>query len=75
MDADVTPYLEKLRLPVLYTCGEFNEATPKSTKYFRELTPKAQIRVFEGASHQHHIESKKEYNELLRSFIADNEAR
>jgi proline iminopeptidase len=69
MDADVTPYLAELKLPVLYTCGEFDEATPKSTKYFHELTPDSQLHVFEGASHQHHIEQQKAYNALLRGFF------
>ncbi len=31
------------------------------------------LHVFQNASHEHHIESKDEYNKLLRDFLANAE--
>lgn len=73
LGADLTPFLPQLRLPVLYTCGEFDEATPASTRLFQSLTPGSRIEIFPGATHQHHIEQKDAYNRLLRDFLSQQE--
>lgn len=66
---DLTPLLGQLRVPVLYTCGEFDEATPRSVRHFADLTPGSRAIVFPGASHSHHLEREGEYISAVRSFL------
>jgi proline iminopeptidase len=68
-NADVTGYLGDIDVPVLFTCGEFDEATPATTEFYKNLTPGAEMHVFENASHEHHLESPDEFNQILREFL------
>lgn len=68
-DADVSEKLKKLPYPVLFTCGEFDEATPGTTAYYQSLLPGSEIKVFEGASHSHHLESEESFKQAVRDFI------
>jgi len=68
-NADVTDRLSELTVPVLFTCGEFDEATPQTTAFYQSLLPDSELHVFAGASHEHHLEKSVEYNILLRNFI------
>ncbi|MBF0543228.1 MAG: proline iminopeptidase-family hydrolase [Candidatus Riflebacteria bacterium] len=61
--------LKKLKLPVFYTCGEFDEATPKTVAFYQENTPGSEFKVYKAASHMHHIEQEKEYLSDLRNFL------
>jgi proline iminopeptidase len=70
---DATKLLPGLRVPVLYTCGEFDEATPATTRRYAELTPDSQVVVFPGASHMHHLESQAEFLSAVRAFLKQNE--
>ncbi len=72
-NADVTNELSKIEVPTLFTCGEFDEATPVSTLLFQRMLPGSEIKIFQDASHQHHIEQKDVYNSLVREFIARND--
>jgi len=71
--ADLTDRLPSLRLPVLYTCGEYDEATPATTRFYQEQTPGAGLIVFAGASHQHHLEQPEPYLAAVRRFLATSE--
>lgn len=72
-DFDCTPHLENITVPVLLTCGEFDEATPETTRYYSSKFPNATMKIFEGASHEHHLEKAKEYIEAVRRFLKDVE--
>ncbi len=48
---DATPYLKSVRVPVLYTVGEFDEANPRIVKRFANMTPGAKYVVVPGAAH------------------------
>jgi proline iminopeptidase len=71
-DYDNIENLGKIKVPVLWTCGEFDEATPASTELFKSKTPGSQIHVFAGASHSHHLEMEEEYIRLVRDFIGSH---
>jgi len=66
---DLTSFLGLLRVPTLYTCGEFDEATSRSVRHFADLTPGSKAIVFLGASHSHHLEKEDEYIASIRSFL------
>ncbi|MEE2983835.1 MAG: proline iminopeptidase-family hydrolase [Pseudomonadota bacterium] len=68
-DYDIEPRLPEIRTPTLYTCGEYDEATPASTHAFRNRTPGAEVEVFAGASHMPHAETQAAYISTLRAFM------
>lgn len=69
--ADITDQLHQIHIPVLLTCGEFDEATPATTEYYQTLFPNAVFHVFPGASHMHQLESEAEYLRVVGQFIED----
>jgi proline iminopeptidase len=62
--------LHEIDVPTLFTCGEFDEAAPATTAYYHRMMPGSEIAVFEGASHEHHLENTGEYLRLVREFLA-----
>lgn len=48
---DRTEQLQQIKVPVLYMCGEFDEARPETVQYFQSLTPAAKLAVIEDAAH------------------------
>ena len=48
---DVTSLLGTIKVPTLYTVGEFDEANPKTIRHFASLTPGARVEVIPGAAH------------------------
>lgn len=61
--------LSGIHVPVLFTCGEFDEAAPESVKLYQRALPGSEIAVFEGASHSHHVERPEEYLKIVRDFL------
>ncbi|MGE3110047.1 MAG: proline iminopeptidase-family hydrolase [Phycisphaerales bacterium] len=66
---DVTPMLPRLRLPVLYTCGEHDEATPGSARVYAASTPNAEVVVIKGGSHLANWEKPAEYMAAVRQWL------
>jgi proline-specific peptidase len=50
-DLDNTQTLRELRTPTLFTCGEFDEATPEATRHYSALTPGSEYVMFRGIAH------------------------
>ena len=65
--------LNKITVPTLFTCGQYDEATPSTTAYYHSMLPGSEIVIFEGASHEHHLEKTGEYLEVVRNFINQTE--
>ncbi|GAA5263500.1 proline iminopeptidase-family hydrolase [Methanocalculus sp. MC3] len=68
-EKDLTSVLPLLRLPVLFTCGEFDEATPLTVRDFCDLTDGAVMKIFAGASHMHFLEAEEEFMAVLSAFL------
>lgn len=66
---NVTDRLGEIPVPVLFTCGEYDEAPPATMAYFQGLAPGSELRVFEGASHAHHLEETDAYLAAVREFM------
>lgn len=66
--------LGQLRAPVLITCGRHDEATPATCAEYQARIPGAELRVFENASHSHHLEQTEEFLAELRCFLRRTEA-
>ncbi|MDD3050657.1 MAG: proline iminopeptidase-family hydrolase [Candidatus Cloacimonetes bacterium] len=72
-NADLTSRLKEIDLPILYTCGEYDEATPETTKYYHNLTVNSEIHIFRDASHSHHLEKIDEFYTVVRNFLGKHE--
>ena len=67
-DYDRTPRLGELRLPVLFTAGRFDEATPEATAWYQSLVPGAKIAIFEKSAHMTMLEELDRYTTTVRRF-------
>lgn len=66
---DVTSFLPTIRVPVLYTVGEFDEADPVTIRRFASLTPGAQVVVLSGAAHITMWDAPAENVRAVRAFL------
>jgi proline iminopeptidase len=66
---NVTDRLSEITVPVLFTCGEHDEAPPATMMYFQGMVPGSELKVFEGASHEHHLEEADAYLAAVREFM------
>lgn len=62
-------HLQDLTVPTLYLCGQYDEATPTSTAYFQQLTPRSRLVVFANASHKAYLEVPDQYFRTVREFL------
>jgi len=70
---DCMARLKEIAMPVLFTCGWHDEATPETVQNFCYQIPDAEIHVFDDASHEHHLEKTEEYLAVVRSFLAQTD--
>ena len=68
-DYDRTDQLRDIKIPALFTCGRYDEATPASTSLYHSLLPNSEMLIFEDASHEHHIEKAELYIKQVREFL------
>jgi len=73
-NADLTEQLHEIKIPVLFTCGEFDEATPATTSLYKSKISGAEMHVFEGASHSHILEKPEDYNQRVSDFLSKSES-
>lgn len=63
------PFLPSVRVPVLYTVGEFDEADTATVRHFADLTPGARVVVLPGAAHITTWDAPAENLALVRVFL------
>ncbi|WP_019412849.1 proline iminopeptidase-family hydrolase [Paenisporosarcina sp. TG20] len=68
-DFDVTNRLNEIKIPSLFTCGRFDEATPKTTEYYASLVSESELYVFENSSHMPGVEEPQAYADKIRDFV------
>ncbi len=66
---DLTERLGEIRVPTFLMCGEFDEATPESTREYQRRITGAESAVIEGTSHMHLIEKPDECLRRIRDFL------
>lgn len=66
---DVTDKLHEITIPVLLLCGRYDEATPKSTEYFKSLFPNVQSKIFEDSAHYPFWNERKVYIKTVNNFF------
>jgi len=65
--------LPNLDLPVLFTAGRYDEATPETVRHFQSLVPNAEIRIFENSAHVPMLDEPDAYAGAIRSFLNNAE--
>lgn len=66
---DATSFLPKIKVPTLYTVGEFDEANPKLVKKFADITPGSKYAILLGAGHQTTWDARDENVRVVRDFL------
>lgn len=65
--------LGEIDVPVLLTCGRFDECTPEATAWYASHVPGARVHVVENAVHMALLTSVSEYLGVLRSFLEEHD--
>jgi proline iminopeptidase len=71
---DRTAELRTLSMPVLFHCGEFDEARPDTLREQAALTPHAEVVIVPGAGHLTMIDAPERANGAIRDFLTRVEA-
>ncbi len=69
-DYDRTDRLGEISVPMLFTCGAYDEATPEATAWYQSLVPHSQMAVFDESAHLPHLEQPDEYLGVVRKFLS-----
>lgn len=71
---DATPFLKDVKVPVLFTVGELDEADPPTVKRQAAMTPGAKVAVISGAAHIVQWDNPDETNRVVREFLKSVDA-
>ncbi len=74
-DYDATARLRKLRLPVLFTAGQYDYSTPAANAWYQNLVPGARLEIIPDAGHMIMIDNPKRYTEVVRAFLRSVEEK
>lgn len=66
---DVTDRLEGLELPVLVTCGRFDEMTPEVVRDMTDAIPGARMVIFEQSAHLPMVTETAAFLDVVRAFL------
>ena len=66
---DCTPRLPEIKLPVLFTCGRFDEAGVDAVKDFQKLIKGSKMKIFEKSAHQAQLEETEKYLQIVGKFL------
>lgn len=61
--------LPDLKIPVLFTAGRFDEATPETLEHFHDLVPNSEIAIFENSAHMTMLDEPEVYADAIRRFL------
>jgi proline iminopeptidase len=73
-DYDATPFLPEIRVPVLYTVGEFDEANPEQIRIFGGMTPGSRVVVIPNAAHITSWDNPGANLDAVRTFLREVDA-
>jgi len=66
---DATAYLRSIKVPTLFTVGEFDEADPVTIKKQAAMVPGARVEVLPGAAHITAWDAPEANIKVLRAFL------
>ena len=68
-DYDATPRLGEISVPTLFTAGEFDEATPATTRYYASLVKGSEFQVVPASGHLTPIDNPTETVRQVREWL------
>lgn len=72
-DFDLMDQVKEIDTPVLITCGDMDEASPKTCKDYQLAFEHARLAVIPNASHLHQVEQPDIYKQVVNQFLNDLE--
>jgi len=72
---DRTNDLQKIRVPVLYLFGEFDEITPGTVQYYQSLTPGSIMAMIKNAGHMTMQDNPTENIKTITHFLSDQDKK
>ena len=70
-----TPDLHRIKLPVLLTCGRYDELGEACARTILDRVANGRLQIFEHSAHLAHVEESKVYMECVSAFLRDAEQR
>jgi len=70
---DATERLQKIEIPSLFMCGEFDEARPETTKYYADLVPNSKFTMIKDAAHMTMQDNPKQDIREISDFLNEIE--
>lgn len=64
-----------LSMPVLITCGQFDEATPQTMQKALQKLQHGQLVIFENSAHIAHLEETEKYLQVVSDFLTMTEIK
>jgi proline iminopeptidase len=74
-DFDRSARLKEINLPVLFTAGRYDEATPETTEFYQSQIPGSELVIFENSAHMAMLEETDRYIATVRDFLHRMEAK
>jgi proline iminopeptidase len=72
---DGTKYLKDVKVPVLFTVGEFDEANPVTVKRHAATTPGARVVVIPNAAHLTEWDNPTAMNQAIGTFLREVDSK
>jgi proline iminopeptidase len=69
------PDLPKIKVPVLFTAGEYDEARPSTVRYYQSLVPGAKFAVIPQSGHMTMQDNPEANNKVVRDFLREVDGR
>jgi proline iminopeptidase len=66
---DRTGDLAKIKVPVLFMSGEFDEAVPSTVKYLSTLVARSKFEVVKNSAHLTQIDNPRENNRIIKEYL------
>jgi proline iminopeptidase len=70
-DYDRTRQLRHIHVPMLFTAGRYDEATPETTRVYQQAAPGSKLVIFANSAHLAMVEETEDYVRTVREFIRD----
>jgi len=66
---DISDKLASFKIPILYTCGKYDEATPETVRSFQKMTPHSDMVIFDNSAHHAEIEEEDKFLGTIGAFL------
>ena len=66
---NLSPRLQDVRVPTMFMCGRFDEATPEAHSYFASLVEGSTLHIFERSAHHPFATERDESLRVLSEFL------